>query len=596
MLNSSFATIAARVALSACARPSRSIGAVPFSHNLKLFLSTTTNQSSQPNTATARHHDSPKSSAAAAAARSSPPSTSADEPTPPAPVIKDHREIGQAQKLFMFHDLSPGSAFFLPHGTRMVHKLMDLMRAQYRKFGYDEVITPQLYKRPLWQQSGHWDNYKDDMFAVLPGQGDNKHAPPQPQGAQDATKWEAHDGCAHHAHAPDAANDQSGLYGLKPMNCPGHCLLFKSTRHSYKDLPLRIADFSPLHRNEASGALSGLTRVRRFHQDDAHIFCTTSQVADEIRSTLAMIDQVYSLFGFAGWEFMLSTRPDKYLGNLDQWDAAERALREALDSQVNTPWKENPGDGAFYGPKIDIRVRDAAGRMHQTATVQLDFQLPERFGLKYELADNSQDTPVMIHRAVLGSVERMLAILAEHYQGKWPFWLSPRQVMVIPVHQKREHLVDYAVQVRDVLRGTQPLPSPHPTSASGKPTRWQQAVQKQLLGRRLASPVQPLAADVDLSSHTLKEKVRLAHDKGYSYVVMVGEREAEMGTVTMRPLVATAVGEEERQFASWDVLLPQARGTRLATVNEMAEFFYLIGEKYVQEKLREGSPVVQLKL
>lgn len=289
------------------------------------------------------------------------------------PALRDHRHVGLLQQLFTFNDLSPGSAFFLPHGTQIVNKLVDMLKYLYRAHGYDEVITPQLYKHALWEQSGHWDNYKDDMFAVLPGQ------PNDP----------SHHTCAHFAHSQQH-------YGLKPMNCPGHCLLFDHVPRTLKHLPLRLADFSPLHRytttfvgpltpssNEASGALSGLTRVRRFHQDDAHIFCTFEQISDEIAGCLKMVDQVYKLFEFPSWNYVLATRPENAMGDLKVWDTAEMALRNVLDHS-GRDWQEKLGDGAFYGPKIDITVQDASGKAHQTATIQLDFQLPQRFKLEYE--------------------------------------------------------------------------------------------------------------------------------------------------------------------------------------------------------------------
>ncbi len=314
---------------------------------------------------------------------------------------RDHRKIGKEQELYFFHELSPGNCFWQPHGARIYNTLIDFIKTEYRKRGFNEVITPNMYNSKLWETSGHWENYKDDMFTF------------------------------------DVEKEK---FGLKPMNCPGHCLLFKQRERSYRELPLRIADFGVLHRNEFSGALTGLTRVRRFQQDDAHIFCTEDQVRSEVLGCLDFLKHVYGILGFT-YKLALSTRPQKYLGSADTWDNAEKQLEGALNTWGD-PWGINMGDGAFYGPKVDISVSDALRRQHQCATIQLDFQLPQRFELEYHAAvdaDNEKQRasqysrPVMIHRAILGSVERLTAILVEHFAGKWPFWLSPRQVLIIPV-------------------------------------------------------------------------------------------------------------------------------------------------------------------
>ncbi|KAJ2551274.1 hypothetical protein EV175_003752, partial [Coemansia sp. RSA 1933] len=335
---------------------------------------------------------------------------------------RNHRLIGKNQKLFMMHPWAPGSGFILPHGQRMVNTIMTAIRREYAKYGFDEVSSPLMYNRKLWEKSGHWENYRDDMFTISP----------------DAlsTKESKNAGCCSH-HEVESDQPDSPEFGLKPMNCPGHCLIYANELRSYRDLPIRYADFSPLHRNEIAGALSGLTRVRKFHQDDGHIFCTREQVQGEIEGCIKMIDDIYSMFGFSGYEFALSTRPDKFIGDIHEWNDAEAALTEAL-TKTGKSWTLNEGDGAFYGPKIDVRVQDSIGRKHQTATIQLDFQLPRRFDLKYTGSDGQQHQPVMIHRAVLGSMERMLAILIEHWAGQWPFWINPRQAMVIPVTTKDE--------------------------------------------------------------------------------------------------------------------------------------------------------------
>lgn len=325
---------------------------------------------------------------------------------------RDHRKLGRDQELFFFHELSPGSCFFLPKGAHIYNGLVGLIREEYRKRGFNEVVTPNIYNVKLWQTSGHWQHYAENMFSI---------------------------------------EIEKETFALKPMNCPGHCLMFDHRPRSWRELPLRMADFGVLHRNELSGALSGLTRVRRFQQDDAHIFCTPEQIGQEIDGALDFLDHIYSIFGFT-FSLKLSTRPEKYLGELEVWNEAERQLAQSLDKFVEKvpgrKWVEDPGDGAFYGPKIDITILDALKRPFQCATIQLDFQLPIRFNLNYIGDDGEKRRPVIIHRAVLGSVERMIAILTESMAGKWPFWLSPRQVCVVPVGPS---LNDYAEEVQKKL-------------------------------------------------------------------------------------------------------------------------------------------------
>ncbi|XP_026401154.1 threonine--tRNA ligase, mitochondrial 1-like [Papaver somniferum] len=367
----------------------------------------------------------------------------------------DHRLLGAKQELFFCHPLSPGSWFFLPYGTRIYNKLVDFIKVQYRERGYEEVVTPNMYNMQLWETSGHAANYKENMFVF------------------EIEKQE---------------------FGLKPMNCPGHCLMFDHRVRSYRELPLRLADFGVLHRNEASGALTGLTRVRRFQQDDAHIFCRESQIKDEVTSVLEFIRYAYDVFGFT-FELELSTRPEKYLGEIETWDKAEGALTEALN-EFGRPWKINEGDGAFYGPKIDISVFDALKRKFQCATLQLDFQLPSRFNLSYSAEDEAKrEKPVMIHRAILGSVERMLAILLEHYKGKWPFWLSPRQAIVCPISEKS---TPYALKLQDQIHKA------------------------------------GFYVDVDITDRKIDKKIREAQLAQYNYMLVVGEEEANNGTVSRR--------------------------------------------------------------
>ncbi|GAB4814792.1 hypothetical protein N2152v2_001838 [Parachlorella kessleri] len=367
---------------------------------------------------------------------------------------RDHRNVGTQQELFFFHPLSPGSCFFLPHGGRVYNSLVELIREKYWEYEYEEVVTPNIYNFDLWKQSGHADHYRENMFTF---------------------------------------QVEKAEYGLKPMNCPGHCLMFSNRNRSYRELPLRLADFGVLHRNEFSGALQGLTRVRRFQQDDSHIFCRQDQVKSEITAFLRMMGEVYAIFGL-DYKMALSTRPEGHLGESELWDKAEAALEDALNS-TGRDWEMNPGDGAFYGPKIDITVFDALRRKFQCATVQLDFQLPIRFGLEYVTEDGTYERPVIVHRAILGSVERMFAILTEHFGGKWPFWISPRQVMVVPIS---ERAFEYAGEVRARLR------------AAG------------------------LHCDVDLADRKMQKKVREAQLAQYNYILVVGEAEKEAGTVNVR--------------------------------------------------------------
>ncbi|KAK9479594.1 hypothetical protein V1514DRAFT_327644 [Lipomyces japonicus] len=378
---------------------------------------------------------------------------------------RDHRKIGRDQDLFFFHELSPGSAFWLPHGAKIYNTLVDLMRSEYRKRGYEEVITPNMFNSKLWETSGHWAHYKDDMFSI---------------------------------------NVEKETFALKPMNCPSHCLIFKSRERSYRELPWRVADFGVLHRNEYSGALTGLTRVRRFQQDDTHIFCTHDQIEDEIIGVFDFLRHIYGIFGFT-FKLELSTRPEKYLGELATWDSAEKMLSNALN-KFGAPWELNPGDGAFYGPKIDITIQDALRRSFQCATIQLDFQLPERFGLEYHSQTTTTTTdgnttttqyarPVMIHRAILGSVERLTAILTEHFAGKWPFWLSPRQALVVPVGPK---YYDYATEVRQVLFDA------------------------------------GFEVDADLGPNTLPKKVRNGQLQQYNFLLIVGQEELDTRSVNAR--------------------------------------------------------------
>ncbi|HEV8722694.1 MAG TPA: threonine--tRNA ligase [Candidatus Binatia bacterium] len=322
---------------------------------------------------------------------------------------RDHRRLGPALDLFSLHPIAPGSPFFHPKGTIVYNILIQFIRSLYDRYGYTEVVTPLIYKTDLWKTSGHYEAFKDDMFLM-----------------------DVHD----------------GEYGVKPMNCPGHCYLFTTRKYSYRDLPIRYADFSRLHRFEPSGVLSGLTRVRSFAQDDAHIYCTPEQLDSELEQFVAMTKEVYKVFGFDRIEVTLQTRPEKFLGRIELWDSAETALRRCLE-RSGFSVKILPGEGAFYGPKIGFDFRDVLERSWTLATVQIDCAMPERFGLKYVTSEGTEATPVMLHRAVLGSIERFIAILLEHCAGAFPLWLAPVQLKILTV---TDNQMEYAKTVFAQLR------------------------------------------------------------------------------------------------------------------------------------------------
>jgi len=367
---------------------------------------------------------------------------------------RDHRKIGKDQKLFLFHQWAPGATFWLPKGTTLYNILADYMRGVLVPAGYTEVKAPIVFNKALWETSGHWQHYRQNMFLV------------ESEGEQ---------------------------MGLKAMNCPGHMLMYASEVHSYKDLPIRYHEQTPLHRNEASGVLSGLTRVRQFSQDDGHCFVTPEQIGSEVEHVLRLVQQVYSDFGLKP-EMKLSTRPPDFLGTIEAWDEAEAGLKRALDA-IGEPYTVNEGDGAFYGPKIDFDVTDAIGRKWQCATIQLDYQLPERFDLTYVGADNTQHRPVVIHRAIFGSFERFLALLIEHFAGNWPFWLAPVQIVVLPIADR--HL-DYAARVRETL-----------TKAG-------------------------LRVELDKRVEKIGYKIREAQLQRIPYQLIIGDREVAEGAVSVR--------------------------------------------------------------
>jgi len=371
---------------------------------------------------------------------------------------RDHRVIGVKQELWFSHKFAPGMFFLQPKGQIIYNNLVNFIKIEYLKRGYQEVQTPLIFNEELFKISGHAGKYLENMFKI------------------------DIDNCCNY---------------LKPMNCTSHCLIFKNKSRSYKDLPLRIADFGVLHRNEIKGALSGMTRVRKFQQDDSHIFCRFNQIQDEILGVLNFIKFVYEKFNFKMF-FFLSTRPDNYLGELKLWDEAEKQLQLALE-KFGKPFEISPKDGAFYGPKIDILVEDGLKRKHQLATCQLDFVLPERFNLVY-VNENCEgekfSRPVMIHKAVCGSLERFMAVLSENCLGKWPFWISPRPVIIIPISEKFN---EYAEKV------------------------------KLFIIEKLS-----LYVDIDFGEKNFNNKIRIAQSQNYNFILIVGKKEMESNSVNIR--------------------------------------------------------------
>jgi len=380
---------------------------------------------------------------------------------------RDHRKIGKDQSLFMFHEWAPGMPFFLPKGMIMLKELLQFVREYSYGEGYQEVRTPQILNLELWKVSGHIDHYKKDMF------------------------------CMHHA------EDNIDL-GIKPMNCPAHMLVFKRDVRSYKELPLRIAETTTLYRNEKSGTLMGLTRVRSLSQDDTHIFLRQEQILEEIENLLEKIETIYKVFDLKIDRIDLSTRPEEYLGEKSVWDDAESKLKQALD-ESGLDYNINEGDGAFYGPKIDVKVKDALGRQWQLATIQLDYQLPLRFELHYDDVDGKQKTPVVIHRALLGSLERFMGVITEHYAGKFPLWLSPVQARILTVADRHN---EYA---------------------------------EMLLQKFIKAGVR---AEVDIRAESIPKKVREAQLQKINYILVVGDKEQENGTVNVRTRDNVVHGEK----------------------------------------------------
>jgi threonyl-tRNA synthetase len=387
---------------------------------------------------------------------------------------RDHRKIGQQLGLFMFHEWSPGSPFLLPKGTIIYNELQKFIREEYKKRGYQEVVTPQLFNKALWELSGHWAHYKENMFVL------------------------------------EVDNEE---FSLKPMNCPSHVLIFKSATRSYRDLPFRIADFCFLHRNEVRGTLGGMTRVRKMSQDDAHIFCMPEQIPEEISGIIDFFKKVYEKVFKMNYVAKLSTRPEKFMGSPDVWDTAEKTLEAQLKNH-KIQYSMDVGGGAFYGPKIDFFVKDALGREWQVCTVQLDFQMPQRMGAEYEGADNTKHTCVMIHRAILGTLERFIGVMTEHYAGKFPLWLSPEQVRVLSIADRFN--ADAQKLVDEMLN-------------------------------------HDIRATLDATSETINKKVRNAQIDQVNYILVFGERE-QSGELQIRTRDNKVFGPVKKETFISDLL------------------------------------------
>ncbi len=384
---------------------------------------------------------------------------------------RDHRKLGREMGLYIFDPISPGSPFYLPKGVIIFNALIDYMRRLYRRYGYDEVVTPLIFKNEMFNTSGHWENFREHMFLSPDPESETHTVDTGPDG------W-------HHG------------YGLKPMNCPGHTFVYRAEKRSYRDLPLRFGEFSRLHRAERSGTLHGLMRVRAMSQDDAHIFCREDQIVDEVKMNLEMVRDVYGALGFERVEFKLATMPEQHLGTEEQWQMSEGKLANAM-KWAEIPFEINPKEGAFYGPKIEIYVSDALKRKWQVATIQLDYNMPERFDLKYTNSAGVEERPAMIHRAILGSLERFIGVLIEHTGGVLPLWLAPEQVRVLSLSEKVE---DYAKELADLLKR------------------------------------EGFRAHADLRNEKLGFKVREAELAKVPYMVVVGEREAADRSVSLRLL------------------------------------------------------------
>jgi threonyl-tRNA synthetase len=380
---------------------------------------------------------------------------------------RDHRKLGRELDLFSFQQEGPGFPFFHPKGMVLMNTLVDFWRREHIKRGYSEIKTPLMLDRELWQRSGHWDHYRDNMYFT---------------------------------------EIDERPYAIKPMNCPGGILVYKTSKHSYRELPLRMAELGVVHRHERSGVLHGLMRVRCFTQDDAHIYCAPEQISEEVKGVIDLNKYVYDVFGFQ-FNVELSTRPKNFMGDPAAWELAEKNLLEVLET-TGTSYKINPGDGAFYGPKIDFHLKDSIGRTWQCGTIQLDFQLPEKFDMSYVGSDGAEHRPVMLHRTVLGSLERFIGILVEHYAGAFPYWIAPVQAKIIQVKSEFE---SYALEIETLLKGMK------------------------------------VRTERDARDEKLGKKIRDAQMEKIPYMLVIGAKEAESGTVSVRTRAGGDLGSRGQE-------------------------------------------------
>ncbi|MBT6995444.1 threonine--tRNA ligase [Candidatus Woesearchaeota archaeon] len=367
---------------------------------------------------------------------------------------RDHKKLGEKLDLFSFHEEGPGFPFFHPKGMVLYNELVDFWKEIHKKHGYQEIKTPIILNKELWLKSGHWDNYKENMYFTKI---DNKD------------------------------------YSVKPMNCPGGILVYKNKLHSYKEFPLKLAELGLVHRHELSGVLNGLFRVRNFTQDDAHIYCTEKQLEDEIKKVINLSDEIYKTFGLT-YELELSTKPKKSIGSQTMWDNAENSLKNALEN-LKLDYQLNPGDGAFYGPKIDFHIKDSLGRSWQCGTIQVDFSMPEKFDLEYDGKDNQKHRPVMVHRAILGSLERFMGIMIEHYAGKFPLWLAPVQVKIMNVN---DDVLKYCNKIKEELEKNN------------------------------------IRVELDERNESISKKVRDAQNQKINYMITIGEKEVKAKKLAIR--------------------------------------------------------------
>ena len=415
---------------------------------------------------------------------------------------RDHRKLGKELDLFIFDEHAPAMPFFLPRGAFVYNKLVDYLRSLYVEYGYEEVLTPQVFDKKLFETSGHWENYRENMYLPMTAERAEELA------------------------AGRAEIDELLQLGLKPMNCPSHCLIFRARRRSYRELPWRIADFGRLHRYERGGVVHGLNRVRSFCQDDAHIFCAPEDIQSEVQAFIELIFRVYDALGMSDVKVRLATRPEKRIGTDEQWERAERALADALEAK-GVPFEEAPGEGAFYGPKLEFHVRDALKRSWQLGTIQVDYALPDRFDLEFIGSDGAAHRPVMLHRAILGSLERFLGVYIEHVAGAFPVWLAPEQVALVTVSEKQ---LAYANEALAYLRG------------------------------------RGLRVTADFGADKLGAKIRNARLFRHPYIAVIGDKEAESRSVSPRSRAGDLGSMSLEAFA--DRVLAEAVPPRIATNRE----------------------------